>query len=120
MDFDQYLETHDSHLSRLSLPDSRPRFIGDSEQRADFCEVMATSLSVPPDKFDHGDFNSWLRNFDVCATANGWSDADKLRKFPAFLRGQASSFYHTLGGGHRHLRSPDFQFTAPFEPQGCP
>ena len=27
MDFDQYLETHDSHLLRPSLPDSRPRFI---------------------------------------------------------------------------------------------
>ena len=70
---------------------------------------MATSLSVLPDKFDHGDFNSWLRNFDVCATANGWSDADKLRKLPAFLRGQASSFYHTLAAAdtdtYAHLTS---------------
>ena len=57
---------------------------------------MATSLSVLPDKFEHGDFISWLRNFDVCATANGWSEEDKLRKLPAFLRGQAYSFYDTL------------------------
>ena len=57
---------------------------------------MATSLSVLPDKFEHGDFNSWLRTFVVCATANGWSEEDKLRKLPAFLRGQAYSFYHTL------------------------
>eukprot|EP00795_Rhopilema_esculentum_P006932 gene6932-12548_t len=32
----------------------------------------------------------------ILATANGWNDAARLRKLPAFLCGQASSFYHTL------------------------
>lgn len=54
---------------------------------------MATII---PDKFDSGDFVSWLRDFECCATANGWSADAKLSKLPAFLRGQAASYFHAL------------------------
>ena len=46
---------------------------------------MAVSLAVYPETFDLGDFPAWLRNFECCAGANGWSDADKLKKLPAFF-----------------------------------
>ena len=53
-------------------------------------------MSIIPEKFDTGDFASWVRNFECCATANGWSDADKLKKLPALLRSQASSYFYSL------------------------
>ena len=57
---------------------------------------MATSLSVCPEKFDGGDFVRWLRNFECCANANGWTTDVKLKMLPAFLRGPASSYFHAL------------------------
>ena len=62
---------------------------------------MAVSLAVYPEKFDSGDFPAWIRNFECCADANGWSLADRLRKLPAFLRGQASSYYHSLSADQK-------------------
>ena len=35
---------------------------------------MATFI---PERFHSGDFAGWLRDFDCCATANGWSTEDK-------------------------------------------
>ena len=32
------------------------------------------TISVVPEKFETGDFTVWLRNFECCATANGWKD----------------------------------------------
>ena len=61
---------------------------------------MAT-VSVVPDKFESGDFLGWLRHFDCCATANGWSADDKLKKLPAFLRGPAASYYFTLSDDNK-------------------
>ena len=55
-----------------------------------------SSISVIPEKFESGDFVSWLRQFECCATANNWTDADKLRKLPAFLRGPAAAYFHGL------------------------
>ena len=55
-----------------------------------------SSLSVITEKFESGDFVSWLRQFECCATANGWADADKLKKLPAFLRGPAAAYFHSL------------------------
>ena len=52
--------------------------------------------SITPEKFESGDFSSWLRQFDCCATANGWTDAKKLAILPAFLRGPAASHYYSL------------------------
>ena len=60
-----------------------------------------SSLSVLPEKFESGDFVSWLRQFECCATANGWADADKLKKLPAFLRGPAAAYFHSLPENHK-------------------
>ena len=57
---------------------------------------MATSIAVVPEKFECGDFLRWLRDFECCASANGWEAEKKLTVLPAFLRGQASSYFHAL------------------------
>ena len=57
--------------------------------------------SITPEKFDSGDFVSWLRQFDCCAAANGWNDTKKLAILPAFLRGPAASHYYSLAGDQR-------------------
>ena len=54
---------------------------------------MATIL---PEKFDHGAFPAWLRQFECCASANKWADEDKVLKLPAFLRGVAATHFHAL------------------------
>ena len=56
---------------------------------------MATG-SILPEKFEHGDFSGWMRQFECCATANGWNAAQKLQKLPAFLRGIAATHFHAL------------------------
>ena len=70
---------------------------------------MATSIAIAPEKFECGDFLRWLRDFDCCASANGWNDERKLTVVPAFLWGQASSYFHTLAGDEKdtyeHLTS---------------
>ena len=78
---------------------------------------MATSFSVCPEKFDVGDFDAWLRNFDCCATANGWSDADKLKKLLACLRGQASSYCFSLADADKDSYS---RLTAALRKFLCP
>ena len=55
-----------------------------------------SSSSIHPEKFESGDIVLWLRQFDTCALANGWSETDKLRKLPAFLRGRAATYYYAL------------------------
>ena len=57
---------------------------------------MATSIAVVPEKFDCGNVLRWLRNFECCARSNGWNDDKKVTVLPAFLRGQASSYFHTV------------------------
>eukprot|EP00794_Sanderia_malayensis_P019333 gene19333-biopygen16220 len=54
------------------------------------------SVSIIPEKFESGDFVAWLRNFECCASANGWKDEDKLKKLPAFLKGPAAAHFHGL------------------------
>ena len=49
--------------------------------------------SILPERFDKGDFALWLRQYECCAVANGWTDEEKFAKLPAFLRGQAASHY---------------------------
>ena len=49
--------------------------------------------SILPERFDKGDFALWLRQYECCAVANGWTDEEKLAKLPAFLRGHAASHY---------------------------
>ena len=53
--------------------------------------------NILPDRYDgQGNFRHWLRHFDACGDANGWSDAEKLRKLPAFLRGRAATHLYSL------------------------
>ena len=59
---------------------------------------MATIL---PEKFDHGDFPAWLRQFECCASANKWADEDKALKLPAFLRGVAATHFHALSDAEK-------------------
>jgi len=59
---------------------------------------MATIL---PEKFDHGDFPAWLRQFDRCASANKWTDEDKALKLPAFLWGVAAMHFHALSDAEK-------------------
>jgi hypothetical protein len=40
--------------------------------------------SILPSKFEGDDIVTWLREFDVCALANGWKDKDKIKKLSAF------------------------------------
>ena len=54
------------------------------------------STAILPGKFDGGDIITWLREFDACAEANGWNAEAKLKKLPAFLRGQAASHFYAL------------------------
>lgn len=55
---------------------------------------MATAIL--PGKFERGDIVIWLREFDACAEANGWNADAKIKKLPAFLRGQAASHFYAL------------------------
>ena len=43
----------------------------------------------------------WLREFDACTEANGWKAEDKIKKLPAFLRGQAASHFYAVSEDDR-------------------
>ena len=61
--------------------------------------------AILPGKFDDGDFDAWLREFDACCAANGWKvteDNDgKIIKLPAFLRGRAASNFYAIPAANR-------------------
>ena len=58
------------------------------------------SSNISPSRFDNGDFECWLREFDACCDANGWKVVeyrdDKILKLPAFLRGKAASHFYAI------------------------
>ena len=58
--------------------------------------IIATSISVVPEKFEFGNFVRWLRDFECCVNINGLDAEKKLKVLPTFLRGQASSYFHAL------------------------
>ena len=64
--------------------------------------TMSATLSG---KFGNGDFDAWLREFDACCAANGWTvteDNDgKIIKLPAFLRGHAASNFYAIPAANR-------------------
>ena len=66
-------------------------------KKKDFC--------ILPGRFDNGDFESWLREFDACCAANGWKTTedrdDKILKLPAFLRGQSASHFYAIPAEQR-------------------
>eukprot|EP00794_Sanderia_malayensis_P008287 gene8287-biopygen6701 len=55
--------------------------------------------TILPEKFESGDFVNWVRQFNVCAATNTWNAAKTLAVLPAFLRGPAATYYHTLADG---------------------
>lgn len=61
--------------------------------------------AILPGKFDDGDFDAWLREFDACCAANGWKVTEandgKILKLPAFLRGRAASNFYAIPEGER-------------------
>ena len=61
--------------------------------------------AILPGKFDDGDFDAWLREFDACCAANGWQvteDNDgKIIKLSAFLRGRAASNFYAIPAANR-------------------
>ena len=73
-----------------------PSDIADSTPSVAATSSSHSSSSIYPEKFENWDIVLWLRQFDTCALANGWSDTDKLRKLPAFLRGRAATYYYAL------------------------
>ena len=58
------------------------------------------SSNILPGRFDNGDFECWLREFDACCDANGWKVVedrdDKILKLPAFRRGKAASHFYAI------------------------
>ncbi len=66
---------------------------------------MSMSSYILPARFDNGDFECWLREFDACSDANGWKVAedrdDKILKLPAFLRGKAASHFYAIPAAKR-------------------
>ena len=61
--------------------------------------------AILPGKFDDGDFDAWLREFDACCAANGWkvtkANDEKIVKLPAFLRGRAASNFYAIPADNR-------------------
>ena len=57
--------------------------------------------SILPERFDKGDFALWLRQYECCAVANGWTDEQKFAKLPAFLHGLAVTHYFSFGEEQR-------------------
>ena len=72
--------------------------------------------SVVPEKLDSGDIASWLRQFEVCATANFWDAEKKLKMLPAFLRGPAATQFHAMDG-EGYLREAHQAFNCSFVPR---
>ena len=54
------------------------------------------TTQILPERFSDGDFGTWLRHFDRCASANAWDDDTRLAKLPAFLHGPAAVYFDSL------------------------
>ena len=54
-----------------------------------------TSVALP-EIFSNGDIVLWLRKFELCSTANGWKDADMLKRLPTLLSGKAFAVFERL------------------------
>ena len=62
-------------------------------------QALAQQLPIGvalPNKFDDGDIVSWLDSFDVCATANNWTNEARLRRLTTLLVGRAFSIFQPL------------------------
>ena len=59
---------------------------------------MATTLPV---KYEHGDFQAWLCQFECFAVANSWICLGKDRQLPAFLRGITATYFYALSNDQK-------------------
>ena len=59
------------------------------------------SSQILPERFSDGDFTTWLRHFDRCASANAWNDEKRLAKLPAFLHGPAAVYFDSLAAADK-------------------
>ena len=48
--------------------------------------AICGELALPKHLQDKDDSCSWLKQFKVCAAANGWDNAKKLLRLPTLLR----------------------------------
>lgn len=59
--------------------------------------LPSKSITSLPEKFDgEKDFYLWLRHYEVCATANNWSEDQRLLFLPTFLKDRAFAIYDEL------------------------
>ena len=58
-------------------------------------QVIVQMLRAPqlPESFGDGDFQLWIKRFDICAKANRWNDEEKLLRLPLLLKGRAFAVY---------------------------
>ena len=66
-----------------------------------------TGLALP-EVLQDGDAKSWFRRFEVCAAANDWNNAKKLKRLPTLLRGRAWAVFDALPDAstdtYKHLK----------------
>ena len=53
--------------------------------------------SVQPEKFESGNFVTWLRQFEGCAAANLWDDEKKVAALTCFPSWPRSSIFSLAG-----------------------
>ena len=59
--------------------------------------TMASAVGIFLPEALHGEeAKSWFRRFEVCAAANEWESAKKLKHFPTLLKGRARAVYEAL------------------------
>lgn len=58
--------------------------------------AQSTIIAVPESFKGDQDFDTWIKRFEVCATANGWNATRQLAILPAKLTGRAFHVYEDL------------------------
>ena len=58
--------------------------------------MAASGRLALPEPPQDGDSHSRFKQYEVCATANGWDAAKKLQCLPTLLRGRAWAIYDSL------------------------
>jgi len=71
------------------------------DRGTELSDQVSSMSAIIPETFQTGDFVAWLRQFECCANANNWDAAAKLRKLPAFLRGPAAAYFHSLADAQK-------------------
>ena len=89
------LESIEAESDFLSLS-GEPLNATTGDRGTELSDQVPSMSAIIPETFQTGDFVAWLRQFECSANANNWDAAAKLRKLPAFLRGPAAAFFHSL------------------------